>query len=63
MSRTEQLDQDCVAETTCEYGFHPPAEVGSHDPEVLRTALIRESIEQRSRGKRFETTWNVTKER
>jgi len=47
MSRTEQLDQDCVKESTCEYGFHPPAEVGSHDPEVLRTALIRESIERR----------------
>ena len=47
MSRTEQLDQDCDTETTCEYGFHPPAEVGSHDPEVLRAALIRESIERR----------------
>ena len=53
MSPTEQLDQKravepaCEAEASCEYGFHPPAEVGSHDPEVLRAALIRESIERR----------------
>lgn len=53
MSPTDQLDRDraieatCTAETSCEYGFHPPAEVGSSDPEVLRAALIRESIERR----------------
>ena len=53
MSPAEQLDQKravepaCEAEASCEYGFHPPAEVGSHDPEVLRAALIRESIERR----------------
>ena len=47
MSPTEQLDQDHVTEASCEYGFHPPAEIGSHDPEVLRAALIRESVERR----------------
>ena len=47
MSPTEQLDQDCVAEASCEYGFHPPEEVTSQNLEVLRAALIRESIERR----------------
>ena len=47
MLPTEQLDQDRVTEATCEYGYHPPAEVASHDPEVLRAALIRQSIERR----------------
>jgi signal transduction histidine kinase len=53
MSPTQPLDQArasepaCGAEASCEYGFHPPAEVASHDPEVLRAALIRESIERR----------------
>ena len=40
-------DHDAVAETSCEYRFDPPREVGSSDPEVLRSALIRESIERR----------------
>ena len=47
MSPTEQLDQDRVAETSCEYTFHPPKELASNDPEVLRAALRRESIERR----------------
>ena len=53
MSPAEQLDQKRAVEpaseagASCEYGFHPPAEVGSRDPEVLRAALIRESIERR----------------
>jgi signal transduction histidine kinase len=47
MSPTEQLDPGHAAEASCEYGFHPPAEVTSQDPEVLRAALIRESIERR----------------
>jgi signal transduction histidine kinase len=35
--------------STCDGGgrFHPPAEVASNDPEVLRAALVRESIERR----------------
>lgn len=36
-----------VVEASCEYRFDPPREVASHDPEVLRSALIRESIERR----------------
>jgi len=47
MSPTEQLDQDRVSETSCEYAYHPPKELASHDPEVLRAALRRESIERR----------------
>ncbi len=47
MSPTEQLDQDRVAETSCEYAYHPPKELASNDPEVLRAALRRESIERR----------------
>src|SRR5688500_9369242 len=47
MSPTEQLDRDRVAETSCEYAYHPPKELASHDPEVLRAALRRESIERR----------------
>jgi signal transduction histidine kinase len=47
MSPTEQLDQDRVAEAACEYTFHPPKELASDDPEVLRAALRRESIERR----------------
>ena len=44
MSHTEH---GSVAETSCEYRFDPPREVASQDPEVLRAALIRESIERR----------------
>src|SRR5918993_4696200 len=47
MSPTEQLDQDCAAEASCEYAYHPPKELASNDPEVLRAALRRESIERR----------------
>jgi signal transduction histidine kinase len=47
MSPTEPLDQDRVAEASCEYTFHPPKELASNDPEVLRAALRRESIERR----------------
>ena len=47
MSPTEQLDQDRVAEASCEYAYQPPKELASHDPEVLRAALRRESIERR----------------
>jgi signal transduction histidine kinase len=36
-----------TAETSCEYRFDPPREVASNDPELLRSALIRESIERR----------------
>jgi signal transduction histidine kinase len=42
-----QNNQASVAETSCEYRFDPPREVASQDPEVLRAALIRESIERR----------------
>src|SRR5688500_13795192 len=42
-----QNDLGSVAETSCEYRFDPPREVASQDPEVLRAALIRESIERR----------------
>ncbi len=47
MSPAEQLEQERVAEASCEYGFHPPAEIGSHDLDVLRSALVRESIARR----------------
>ena len=47
MSPTDQREHDRTAQTPCEYGFQPPPEVTSQDPEVLRTALIRESIERR----------------
>jgi signal transduction histidine kinase len=40
-------DHGSVAETSCEYRFDPPREVASQDPDVLRAALIRESIERR----------------
>lgn len=41
------IEHGSVAETSCEYRFDPPREVASQDPEVLRAALIRESIERR----------------
>jgi signal transduction histidine kinase len=47
MSPTEQLEQDPVAEASCEYKFQPPKELSSNDPEVLRMALMRESVERR----------------
>ena len=40
-------DHNAVAETSCEYRFDPPREVASSDPEVLRAALMRESVERR----------------
>ena len=40
-------DHDCAVETSCEYRFDPPREVASPDPEVLRSALMRESVERR----------------
>jgi signal transduction histidine kinase len=40
-------DHSSAVETSCEYRFEPPREVGSADPEVLRAALIRESMERR----------------
>jgi signal transduction histidine kinase len=42
-----KIDHGSVAETSCEYRFDPPSEVASQDPEILRAALIRESIERR----------------
>ena len=42
-----QDDHGTVAETSCEYGFDPPREITSRDPDVLRSALIRESVERR----------------
>lgn len=41
-----QIDHG-VADTSCEYRFDPPREITSTDPDVLRAALIRESIERR----------------
>ena len=41
------IDHGSAAETSCEYRFDPPREVASQDPDVLRAALIRESIERR----------------
>jgi hypothetical protein len=38
-------NEDRVAET-CEYRYQPPAELMSNDPEVLRAALMRESLER-----------------
>lgn len=42
-----QIDRGTVADTSCEYRFEPPREIASSDPDVLRAALIRESIEKR----------------
>jgi signal transduction histidine kinase len=47
MATTEQCENGFVAETACEYAFHPPKEMASQEPEVLRAALLRESIERR----------------
>ena len=47
MSPTEQLENGRAAETSCEYRFQPPKEVASQDPDVLRAALMRESVERR----------------
>jgi signal transduction histidine kinase len=38
-------EQDRAAET-CEYRYHAPAELQSNDPDVLRAALMRESLER-----------------
>ena len=40
-------DHGSVAETSCEYRFDPPRELTSQDPDVLRSALMRESVERR----------------
>src|SRR4029453_14629530 len=61
MSPTEHLDQDCVAETACEYACQPPKELASSDPEVLRTALRRESIERRRAECSADTQTEVVK--
>ena len=45
MSPTEHHGR--AEQTACEYRFQPPKEVTSQDPEVLRAALIRESVERR----------------
>jgi signal transduction histidine kinase len=42
-----KIDHGSVAETSCEYRFEPPPEATSQDLAVLRSALIRESIERR----------------
>ncbi len=42
-----KIDHGSATETSCEYRFDPPREVASQDPDVLRAALIRESIERR----------------
>jgi signal transduction histidine kinase len=42
-----QIDPGSVTETSCEYRFDPPREIASNNPDVLRSALIRESIERR----------------
>lgn len=47
MSPTEQRENGQVAESSCEYAFDPPKELMSRDPDVLRAALLRESIERR----------------
>ena len=46
MSPTDQLAAD-AAEAQCEYRFVPPEEISSSDPEVLRAALMRESLARR----------------
>jgi signal transduction histidine kinase len=47
MSPTTEPAEDCAVASSCEYRFQPPAELQSHDPAVLRAALMRESIERR----------------
>ena len=50
MSPTEQLDQprcEPSPRRRASTRFHPPKELASNDPEVLRAALMRESIERR----------------
>jgi signal transduction histidine kinase len=61
MSPTEHLDHDRVSETTCEYAYHPPKELASSDPEVLRAALRRESIERRRAECSADTQTEVVK--
>jgi hypothetical protein len=47
MSRTVEPAPDTVVVASCEYRFEPPSELQSNDPEVLRAALMRESVERR----------------
>jgi signal transduction histidine kinase len=48
MLPTTQPEQGQIAESSssCEYRFQPPAELQSNDPDVLRAALMRESVER-----------------
>ena len=39
-------ESDHTAESTCEYRYQAPLELQSNDPEVLRAALLRESLER-----------------
>ena len=41
------IDHDAAAESSCEYRFEPPPEAASQDLAVLRSALIRESMDRR----------------
>ena len=61
MSPTEQLEQNRVAEASCEHKFQPPRELASNDPEVLRAALMRESIERRRAECRADMQTEVVK--
>ena len=47
MSPTAEPAQDHDVVSSCEYRFQPPLELQSNDPEVLRAALMRESVERR----------------
>ncbi|MGE0863451.1 MAG: sensor histidine kinase [Vicinamibacterales bacterium] len=47
MSRTTSPAEGFVVGSSCEYRFRPPLELQSNDPEVLRAALMRESVERR----------------
>jgi signal transduction histidine kinase len=46
MSPTDQLDANDAVDT-CEFRLHAPSEIASSDPDVLRTALLRESLARR----------------
>jgi signal transduction histidine kinase len=47
MTPTTEPASDCAVASSCEYRFQPPLELQSNDPEVLRAALMRESVERR----------------
>ena len=46
MSPTDQLDANDAVDT-CEFRLHAPREIASSDSDVLRTALLRESLARR----------------